>query len=562
MLSLLCTCLLYTTLVSAIPSFKTDTPLTPRATCDGNDASDRSVWCDYSLDTDYYAGGPDTGVTKEYWLEVTNTTLAPDGVERIVLAVNGTVPGPTIEANWGDTLVIHVTNSLTANGTGIHWHGVRQNWTVQNDGVPSITQCPVAPGESLTYTWKATQYGTSWYHSHYSLQAWEGVFGPIVIHGPATANYDEELDTVMITDWDHQTADSLWTYAQVNGPVPMDTGLINGMNVYNDTGARYEAAVTSGKSYLLRLVNTAIDTHFKFSIDNHTLTVIASDFVPIVPFDIDVLDITMGQRYDIIVTANQDPSDYWIRAIPQASCSNSENADNIRAILRYDSSSTATPTTTAWAANQNDSCVDVDLSSLVPYLSQTVDSPTGQDLDVNVFVNSQNLFRWEIAPNSMQVSWADPTLLQVYEGNTTFEADDAVYELPDADVWVYWVVESAIAVPHPIHLHGHDFYILASSGSATYDSSVTLNLDNPPRRDVANLPAAGYLVIAFKTDNPGTWLMHCHIGWHTSEGLALQFVERESEIAALVNADTANATCAAWNSWASDIGIEEEDSGV
>jgi FtsP/CotA-like multicopper oxidase with cupredoxin domain len=81
--------------------------------------------------------------------------------------------------------------------------------------------------------------------------------GPIVIHGPATANYDEELDTVMITDWDHETADSLYTYAQVNGPVPMDTGLINGLNVYGDTGARYEAAVESGKSYLLRYAHTS-----------------------------------------------------------------------------------------------------------------------------------------------------------------------------------------------------------------------------------------------------------------------------------------------------------------
>lgn len=80
----------------------------------------------------------------QYWFELTNTTLSPDGIERDVLTVNGSVPGPTIEANWGDTVVIHVTNSLTNNGTGIHWHGIRQNYTNQHDGVPSITQCPIA----------------------------------------------------------------------------------------------------------------------------------------------------------------------------------------------------------------------------------------------------------------------------------------------------------------------------------------------------------------------------------------------------------------------------------
>ena len=56
--------------------------------------------------------------------------------------------------------------------------------------------------------------------------------------------------------------------------------------------------------------------------------------------------------------------------------------------------------------------------------------------------------------------------------------------------------------------------------------------------------------------------MHCHIGWHTSEGLALQFVERESEIPALLNYDTMNSTCAAWDAWIDISGIEEEDSGV
>ncbi|KAF2267368.1 laccase-1 [Lojkania enalia] len=508
-----------------------------------------------------YSTVPDTGVTREFWFDVTNTTIAPDGVERIVLAVNGSVPGPTIEANWGDTVKIHVRNSLTANGTGIHWHGIRQHFSFQEDGVPSITQCPIAPGESQTYTWRAEQYGTSWYHSHYSLQAWNGVVGPIVIHGPATANYDEELDTVFLLDWSHDTVDFMYTYAQVVGPPPMDTGLINGKNIWNDGGSRYEANFESGKKYRIRLINGAIDTYFKFSIDNHNFTVIANDFVPIVPFTTNVLDITMGQRYDIIVEANQAVGDYWMRAIPQLSCSNNDNADGIRAIIRYDSSSTTEPTTSAW--NQTDSCEDVELSNLVPHLSETVIDPTGDDdLTVSVSTNEDNLFRWQIGLSSMQVHWSDPSIMQIYEGNVTFESEECVYQLPSADQWVYWVIETSIPVPHPIHLHGHDFFVLAAAESASYDSSVTLNLENPPRRDVANLPASGYLVIAFLTDNPGAWLMHCHIGWHTSEGLALQFVERESEIPGLTNFETMNSTCAAWDTWANAVGIEEDDSGV
>lgn len=125
-----------------------------------------------------------------------------------------------------------------------------------------------------------------------------------------------------------------------------------------------------------------------------------------------------------------------MRAIPQLSCSNNDSPDDIRAIVRYDSSSTADPTTSA--NNQTDSCDDPDLSNLVPHLSQTVESPTGEDLTVTVFANEENLFRWKIALDSMQVFWAEPSLMQVYDGNATWQDEDCVYNLPNKDVWVYW----------------------------------------------------------------------------------------------------------------------------
>ncbi|OAG11484.1 uncharacterized protein CC84DRAFT_1224631 [Paraphaeosphaeria sporulosa] len=562
-MTLLRTLVILVAAASAMPAPQTSPLLSSRAVCEGNTASDRSVWCDYSIETNWYDEAPDTGVTVEYWLEVRNITAAPDGVERMVLSVNGTVPGPLIEANWGDTVKIHVTNALTANGTGIHWHGIRQNYTNQEDGVPSITQCPIAPGESYTYTWKATQYGTSWYHSHYSLQAWNGVFGPMVIHGPATANYDEELEPIVLSDWTHQTCDELYSYAQTVGPPELQNGLINGLNTFEDGGSRYETSFESGKSYRIRIVNTAIDTHYKFAIDGHSFQVIAMDFVPIIPYTTTYLDIGMGQRYDIIVSADQETADYWMRAVPQSSCSSNANSADIRAIVRYSSSSTADPTSTADSNLSNADCNDELLSNLVPYLTQTVVDPR-QDEDLGVSISaSGNLFKWQIGLKSMLVEWANPSLLQISEGNATFESQENVYKLDNANEWVYFVIETALGVPHPIHLHGHDFFILAAEEDATYDDSVALNLNNPPRRDVANLPAAGYLVIAFLTDNPGAWLMHCHIGWHTSEGLALQFVERESEIPDLLTSTSVlQNTCAAWSDWANTIGIEEEDSGV
>jgi len=107
---------------------------------------------------------------------------------------------------------------------------------------------------------------------------------------------------------------------------------------------------------------------------------------------------------------------------------------------------------------------------------------------------------------------------------------------------------------HPIHLHGHDFAILQQIENANFPDQLNLTLHNPPRRDVVLLPTNGYVVIAFKTDNPGTWLVHCHIAFHAALGLASQIVERQQSAAALwpegsPALQTAQNGCFAWNEW-------------
>lgn len=99
-----------------------------------------------------------------------------------MILVNGSFPGPLIEANWGDIINVTVDNQLDE-GTSLHWHGFLQKETPWYDGVPSVQQCPIAPGHSFTYSFKADLYGTSWYHSHFSAQYADGLLGPIVVHG-------------------------------------------------------------------------------------------------------------------------------------------------------------------------------------------------------------------------------------------------------------------------------------------------------------------------------------------------------------------------------------------
>lgn len=248
-----------------------------------------------------------------------------------------------------------------------------------------------------------------------------------------------------------------------------------------------------------------------------------------------------------------------MRAIPQSACSDNDSTDNIKGIVYY-GDSPSTPSTTGY--DYTDSCDD-ETDNITPYISKTVSSADWNDLETaSVSKNSAGLFKWYLNSTTMLVDWENPTLEMVVNGTTEYDSSDAVIELSEASQWVYFVVQTTLAVPHPIHLHGHDFFILAQ-GTGTYSSDITLNTSNPPRRDTAMLPASGYLVMAWETDNPGVWLMHCHIGWHTSEGFAVQFIERQSEISALVDNSTLTDVCDAWTTFLDEnTTIEQEDSGV
>jgi len=80
--------------------------------------------------------------------------------------------------------------------------------------------------------------------------------------------------------------------------------------------------------------------------------------------------------------------------------------------------------------------------------------------------------------------------------------------------------DSMDTMGHPMHLHGHKFWVLGSGEGPFPYSSVTdaprssINLQDPPFRDTAELPPSGWLVIRYVTDNPGAWLLHCHLQWH------------------------------------------------
>ncbi|EHL02014.1 putative Laccase [Glarea lozoyensis 74030] len=201
-----------------------------------NGPNDRGCWrspspaepTGFNIDTDSETVWPSNvaqgQTTTTYTLTVAEKTLAPDGDGKLMQVINGVYPGPVIEANWGDVLVIDVVNNLTNNGTSMHWHGVIQANSTTQDGVNGITECPIEPGATRRYTFIATQHGTS-------FKSEQG--------GPPRAKG-----------------------ALINGKMKSAPGP-NGKGAYEDV------KIEKGKTYRLRLINTSVDMMYKVSLDNH-----------------------------------------------------------------------------------------------------------------------------------------------------------------------------------------------------------------------------------------------------------------------------------------------------
>jgi len=148
-----------------------------------------------------------SGKIVRYDLWVKDTVVNYTGHPRKAIAVNGTIPMPTLHFTEGDSAVLYVHNQLQVT-TSIHWHGlILPN---QYDGVPYLTTQPIQPGETHLYTFRIKQYGTYWYHSHSKLQEQSGMYGALIIEkkqGDPTIREMDQLPayTILLSDWTDET---------------------------------------------------------------------------------------------------------------------------------------------------------------------------------------------------------------------------------------------------------------------------------------------------------------------------------------------------------------------
>ena len=526
-------------------------------------------------------------MTRTYEFTISRGYASPDGYNKSVILINNQFPGPLIQANWGDNIEVTVTNDITTSvpeGVTLHWHGQPQKGTPYYDGVPGVEQCPIAPGKTFTYRFQAESYGTSWYHSHYSAQYADGVFGPMVIYGPSNADYDIDIGPVMLTDYYHTTYYQGLQALYEEPPVflPTDNNLINGKMNYNcslvtdGTACTDNAGVSKfqfvpGKTHRLRLINSGSAASQIFQIDNHTLTVMALDYVQVEPYDTSVLNLGIGQRADVLVTANQPSGAYWMRTtIDDVNCFPGIIGQpyGLAAIYYTGVDTTDRPNSVQTPIPDTLGCGNDPLDETVPFYSL---SPPGtpavtQDLIIDGAVNATGHLLFYVNNQSFRADYNSPVLLLAQEGNTSYPQDPQwnVYNFGKAtSIRLY--IQNNFPTVHPMHLHGHDFWVLAT-GTGTWDGVIT-NPDNPIRHDTFLMgpgteTAPTYMVIEFNADNPGVWPLHCHIGIHVSAGLYVNVMERPDRITSLLIPWVNAQTCVDWKAYTAKFAPDQIDSGV
>ncbi|CAL5210870.1 unnamed protein product [Lathyrus oleraceus] len=508
---------------------------------------------------------------------------------QVITAVNGTLPGPTLYAREGDTVIIHLVNKSPYNMT-IHWHGIIQFLTPWSDGPEYITQCPIPSGGNYTYKFKVTgQEGTLWWHAHTSyLRA--TVHGAIIIKPRLGHSYPfprvyQEVP-ILLSEWWSANVVEVERNATDTGNAPQRSNAtsINGFlgDLYNcSQDQTYKLKVKQGKTYLLRIINAALDEQHFFKIANHSFTVVALDAVYTNHYETDVVVIAPGQTVDVLLKTNQVVGSYYMVATPYRSSDVNSHNVTTRGIVVYDGASqTQTPimpilpdshdTPLAHKFYTNITGLTsgrhwvpvprkVDEHMFITFgigLEQCINPGPGRCLAANSRLSANMNNESFVLPQGRGASLLEAFYKNIsgvytkdFPNNPPFEfnyTDPALSTLNATTIAIAFAPKSTKVKTlkwnstieivyqntailgtenHPIHIHGFNFHVLAQ-GFGNYNATrdePKFNFDNPQLRNTIAVPVGGWSVIRFQANNPGVWFVHCHLETHLPWGFAMAF---------------------------------------
>lgn len=268
--------------------------------------------------------------TIRYDLFVTDSIVNFTGKKRQAIAVNGSLPAPTLVFTVGDTALIYVHNQ-SDEPTSVHWHGIFL--PNRMDGVAHLTQHPIPPHKTYVYKFPVLQDGTFWYHSHFSLQEQIGLYGALIFN--KRTEPDIPTIPVVLSDWSDMNPHEInrrlhagndWfaikkkttqSYSEAIKAGRLGVKLTNEWkrmtamdvsDVYyekfllNGAPTQHLSQFKAGDQVRLRIVNGSASTYFWLSFAGGKLKVIANDANDVRPVEVDRMLIAPSETYDVVVT--------------------------------------------------------------------------------------------------------------------------------------------------------------------------------------------------------------------------------------------------------------------
>ncbi|XP_052182173.1 laccase-4-like [Diospyros lotus] len=490
-----------------------------------------------------------------------------------IVTVNGHFPGPTLYAREDDTVLVKVVNHVKYN-VSIHWHGIRQLRTGWADGPAYITQCPIQPGQSYVYNFTITgQRGTLWWHAHI-LWLRATVHGAIVILPKLGVPYPfpspHEEVVFILGEWWKSDVEAVINEAIKSGLAPnvSDAHTINGhpgpvSGCLSQGG--FNLQVEAKKTYMLRLINAALNEELFFKIAGHKLTVVEVDATYVKPFKTDTVLIAPGQTTNILLTADARTGKYLVAASPFMDSPIAVDNVTATATLHYSGSvsNVATKLTTPppinatkVATNFVNSLRSLNSKQYQANVPLTVDRNLLFTVGIGVNPCSTCVNGSRVVADINNVSFVMPTisLLQAHFFNISGVFTDdfpgnplnpynytgvqpanlrtmtgtRLYRLAYNSTVQLVLQDTGMITPenHPLHLHGYNFFVVGM-GKGNFNPKKdpkSFNLVDPVERNTIGVPSGGWVAFRFRADNPGVWFMHCHLEIHTTWGLKMAFV--------------------------------------
>ncbi len=434
--------------------------------------------------------------------------IAPEPYgDTAVWCYGGRLPGPEIRVRQGERLRIAVENALDEETT-VHWHGLR----VPNamDGVPHLTQAPIAPGETFTYEFDAVDAGTFWYHPHQRSfeQVGRGLYGPLIVEEADPVRVDRDL-TWVLSDWRlTETAEMRDDFG--NRHDMMHNGRVG--NTVTINGRVPDIfPVRKGERIRLRLINAANARIFGLDFGSHGPVVIALDGQPVEPHAPQDGLVVLGpaMRADIILDMTAD-------AGSRVSVTDRFYKDlEYRLVdLAYDDRPLR-ETAPDWpVALPPNPLLEPDLVSAarhkVTFNGGMMGAMVMQEMGGSMGEGSSGAMGGMMGNMGAMVDMMHSGGIWFINGVAAEgHVMDPMLTLARDKSHVI-AMTNATAWHHPIHLHGHSFRVISRNGEPT-----------PHRewQDTVLMSPRERIEIAFVADNPGDWMLHCHILEHQAAGM-------------------------------------------